>query len=143
VRRGPALFCLGSDHAKTLAQQAALLTERGAALCDSREGIHAALARGQHVVLRVPRGYATVAERIAGAPAAALMLSGGDTASLVCRAAGVRRIALCDEIVPGIPRGILHGGEFDGIPVVTKSGGFGGRDALVQVADFFACANTM
>ena len=80
-----------------------------------------------------------VRERITGAPAAALVLSGGDTASLVCRAAGVQRIELCDEIVPGVPRGILHGGEFDGIPVVTKSGGLGDRDALIQIADFFLC----
>jgi uncharacterized protein YgbK (DUF1537 family) len=141
VRGGPALFCIGSDHANTLRQQAALLADRAAVQADSREGICAALSRGQHVVLRIARGCARVSELISGAPAAALVLSGGDTASLVCAAAGVRRIELCDEIVPGVPRGILGGGEFDGIPVVTKSGGFGGRDALIQVADFFACSN--
>ena len=42
------------------------------------------------------------------------MLSGGDTASLVCRALGVRRIQLEDEIAPGIPWGNLSGGAFDG-----------------------------
>jgi uncharacterized protein YgbK (DUF1537 family) len=141
VRGGPALFCIGSDHARTLVQQAALLAERAAVQAYSREGICAALSRGQHVVLRIARGCARVSELISGAPAAALVLSGGDTASLVCAAAGVRRIELCDEIVPGVPRGILRGGEFDGIPVVTKSGGFGDRDALIQVADFFACSN--
>jgi uncharacterized protein YgbK (DUF1537 family) len=141
VRRGSALFCIGSDHARTLVQQAALLAERAAVQADSREGICAALARGEHVILRIPRGCGTVRELIAGAPAAALVLSGGDTASLVCAAAGVRRIELCDEIIPGVPRGILRGGEFDGIPVVTKSGGFGDRDALIQVADFFSCPN--
>ncbi len=141
VRRGPALFCIGSDHANTLRQQAALLAERPSVQLDSRELICSALARGQHVILRIPRGCGTVHELIAGAPAVALVLSGGDTASLVCAAAGVRRIELCDEIVPGVPRGILRGGEFEGIPVVTKSGGFGDRDALIQVADFFACPN--
>uniref|UniRef100_Q02C15 Type III effector Hrp-dependent outers n=1 Tax=Solibacter usitatus (strain Ellin6076) TaxID=234267 RepID=Q02C15_SOLUE len=141
VRKGPALFCIGSDHARTLAQQAALLSERAAVQADSREAICAALSRGQHVVLRIRRGCGTVRELIGGAPAAALVLSGGDTASLVCAAAGVRRIELCDEIVPGVPRGILRGGEFDGIPVVTKSGGFGDRDTLIHVADFFACSN--
>jgi len=141
ARRGPALFCIGSDHANTLRQQAALLAERSAVQADSRELICAALSRGQHVVLRIPRGCGTVRELISCAPVAALVLSGGDTASLVCTAAGVRRIELCDEIVPGVPRGLLRGGEFDGIPVVTKSGGFGDRDALVKVADFFACPN--
>jgi D-threonate/D-erythronate kinase len=143
-RTGAVLFCIGSDHSVTLAQQSALLAERSCVLlhpdADTRESICESLVRGQHVVLRIPRGLVwveRVRERIDGAPAAALVLSGGDTASLVCRAAGVQSIELCDEIVPGVPRGILHGGEFDGVAVATKSGGFGDRDTLVQVADFF------
>jgi uncharacterized protein YgbK (DUF1537 family) len=146
ARSGPALFCIGSDHPVTRAQQAALLAERPALLLHSRaatrESVCDALARGQHVVLRIPRGLVPVEEvreRIASVPAAALVLSGGDTASLVCRAAGVQSIELCDEIVAGVPRGILHGGEFDGLWVATKSGGFGDRDTLIQVADYFAC----
>jgi D-threonate/D-erythronate kinase len=142
-RTGAALFCIGSDHGVTLAQQCALLAERPSALfhphAARRESICDALSLGMHVILRIPRGVSAqqVRELIAGAPAAALVLSGGDTASLVCRAAGVQSIQLCDEIVPGVPRGILHGGEFDGISVATKSGGFGDCDALIQVADFF------
>jgi uncharacterized protein YgbK (DUF1537 family) len=106
----------------------------------TRESIGDALASGKHVILRIPRGLVSmdqVREQISGVPAAALVLSGGDTASLVCRAAGVQRIELCDEIVAGVPRGILQGGEFDGVPVATKSGGFGDRDTLIRVADFF------
>ncbi len=144
ARSGAALFCIGSDHGVTLAQQAALLAERASVLFHpegaTRESIGGALALGKHVVLRIPRGLVSmdqVREQINGVPAAALVLSGGDTASLVCRAAGVQRIELCDEIVPGVPRGILQGGEFDGVPVATKSGGFGDRDTLIQVADFF------
>ncbi|MCX6628173.1 MAG: hypothetical protein NTW28_11165, partial [Candidatus Solibacter sp.] len=144
ARTGAVLFCIGSDHDVTLGQQSALLAERRAVLLHShaatRESISGALAGGQHVILRIPRGLISaeqVRERISGAPAAALVLSGGDTASLVCRAAGVQRIELCDEIVYGVPRGILHGGEFDGTSVATKSGGFGRSDALIQIADFF------
>jgi len=146
ARTGAALFCIGSDHAVTRAQQDALLAERPAVLLHShaatRESVADALSRGKHVVLRLPRGLVAVEEvreRIAGVPAAALILSGGDTASLVCRAGGVQSIELCDEIVAGVPRGILHGGEFDGLWVATKSGGFGRSDTLVQVADYFAC----
>jgi uncharacterized protein YgbK (DUF1537 family) len=93
------------------------------------------------VLLPVPRGRISVeavAEGIAAARPAALMVSGGDTASLVFRAIGARRITLCDEIVPGVPRGILRGGWLDGLPVVTKSGGFGDPDTLIRVADYFA-----
>lgn len=141
---GAALFCIGSDHAVTGAQQSALLAERPCVLLHphtaTRGIICDALGGGTHVILRIPRGLVPaeqVRDLITGAPAAALVLSGGDTASLVCRAAGVQRIELCDEIVPGVPRGILQGGAFDGIPVATKSGGFGRSDALIQIADYF------
>jgi uncharacterized protein YgbK (DUF1537 family) len=144
ARSGPVLFCIGSDHAATLAQQAALVAERRAVLFDpggaTRESIGGALAAGKHVVLRIPRGAVSMDQvrgLISGVEAVALVLSGGDTASLVCQAVGVHRIELCDEIVAGVPRGVLRGGVFDGIGVATKSGGFGDRDTLIQVADYF------
>jgi uncharacterized protein YgbK (DUF1537 family) len=144
ARSGPALFCIGSDHGATLAQQAALVEERRAVLFDpggaTRESIGGALAAGKHVVLRILRGGVSMDQvrgLISGVAAAGLVLSGGDTASLVCRAIGVQRIELCDEIVAGVPRGVLQGGEFDGVGVATKSGGFGDRDTLIQVADYF------
>jgi uncharacterized protein YgbK (DUF1537 family) len=96
------------------------------------------------VLLRIPRGQVSakrILELTAGAPAGAVLLSGGDTASFFCRSAQVRQIDLSYEIVPGIPCGVIGGGEFAGVPVVTKSGGFGGPDALIQVADYFACQN--
>jgi uncharacterized protein YgbK (DUF1537 family) len=122
------LFCIGSDHPVTVDQQRHLL----------------ALGRSEYVVLNLsvgPTSLGRVRELVedgAGA-ATALVLSGGDTASLVCRALGVRRIDLEDEIVPGIPWGYLSGGAFDGWRVATKSGGFGAPHALIQVADFFTC----
>jgi uncharacterized protein YgbK (DUF1537 family) len=120
---GPILFCIGSDHAVTLEQQSTLLSNRSCA-----------------VVLRIPRGRMTDDEaraHISAARPAALFVSGGDTASLVFRAIDARSIELHAEIVPGVPYGTLRGGMFDGLPVVTKSGGFGDRDTLVNVADFF------
>ena len=122
------LFCLGSNHPVTVEQQRHLL----------------ALGRAEHVVLNLPVRQISV-ERVrelvgaAAGAATALVLSGGDTASLVCRALGVRRIELADEIVPGIPWGYLSGGAFDRWRVATKSGGFGAPHALIQVADFFTC----
>ena len=122
------LFCLGTTHPVTVEQQRHLL----------------ALGRAEHVVLNLPVRQISV-ERVrelvgdAAGAATALVLSGGDTASLVCRALGVRRIELADEIVPGIPWGYLSGGAFDRWRVATKSGGFGAPHALIQVADFFTC----
>ncbi len=142
---GAVLFCIGSDHPATLAQQARLIAERRAVLLDAEtaasECIAETLRRGEHVVLRIPRaGVALeqIGRLVSGAPAAALVLSGGDTASLMCRAAGARHIDLRYEIAPGIPWGVLKGGQFDKLPVATKAGGFGDPDALVQVVDFFS-----
>ena len=144
--RGPVLFGIGSNHAATLAQREALAAARPLAqftcVNASADSIARALGGGEHVWLHLPRAQVpeeTVRELVAGALAAALALSGGDTASLVCRALGAGRIDLQDEILPGVPRGTLRGGQRDGMAVVTKSGGFGAPDALIKVADFFAC----
>ena len=148
--KGPVLFCIGSDHRVTVAQQSALVGQRRALLVHAgltnAECIEAALGRGQHVVLRVPSGQVSaewLQELVAGASASAsaLVLSGGDTAALLCRAVGVQRIDLFAEIIPGVPCGVIRGGEFDGISAATKSGGFGDPDALIQVADYFTCLN--
>ena len=104
------IFCIGSDHPVTL-QQIARLRD----------------AKPDAVVL--PAGPIP--------DCGALLLSGGDTASAICRAAETRRIDLYGELLPGIPWGILRCGRLDGIPVVTKSGGFGAPDALIRVAEFF------
>jgi uncharacterized protein YgbK (DUF1537 family) len=51
----------------------------------------------------------------------------------VLRALRASSIRLAGELAPGIPWGIIEGGEADGLLVVTKSGGFGTHDALIQV----------
>ena len=139
------LFCLGSDHAVTLEQERNLIAARGAlaldALTAAPERIAATLAGGRHVVLRIPYGRVGVerARQLLGGLSGALMLTGGDTASLACRALGATAIHLHHEVAPGIPRGAIGGGPLDGAPVVTKSGGFGAPDALIRIADYFTC----
>jgi D-threonate/D-erythronate kinase len=110
-RKAAVTFCIGSDHPVTLEQIAALRRERT-----------------NCTVLTL--AAVDVTPEI-------LLLSGGDTASAVCGQADARRIDLCGEVLPGIPWGILRCGRFDGIPVVTKSGGFGAPDALIRIAEFF------
>ncbi len=143
--RGAVLFCIGSDHPVTLDQQRSLSTARPTAELSAEtaepESILAALGRGWHVALRIPHGRVAAdrVRRIVGGVRAPLVLTGGDTASLVCRALGVREIHLHREIAPGIPQGLIAGGLFDGVPVVTKSGAFGRPGVLIQIADTFAC----
>jgi uncharacterized protein YgbK (DUF1537 family) len=130
-----------------LEQEAGLLSCRAAVRLDarsaSRDDIIANLRQSKHVVLRMPRG-ATPSELVRDLlcsvmqHAGGLLLSGGDTASMVCRALGVDSIRLVDEVSTGIPFGLLRGGLLDGRTVVTKSGAFGNEDTLVLVADFFS-----
>ncbi|MBZ5620299.1 MAG: four-carbon acid sugar kinase family protein [Acidobacteriia bacterium] len=144
LHSGPVLFCIGSDHPVTAEQQQHLLEQRDALLLyaasTTAEHVASALRRGQHVVLRIPRGQ-IAAQRlcglISGCRPAALFLSGGDTASLVFRAIGAEAIELRRELMPGVPAGILQGGSFDSALVSTKSGGFGAPGDLVQIADYF------
>jgi len=131
---GPVLFCIGSDHVLTVAQERRLLAVRDVAVQPG------ALAEGRHVLLRLPWGKVKAEElraMFAGRRPAAVALSGGDTASLVCRALGVEAIAIHGELWPGVPVGTLRGGAYDGVAVVTKSGGFGNPDTLVEIADYF------
>jgi len=69
-------------------------------------------------------------------PAGALIISGGDTAGFVCRVLQAAAIRLECEVLTGIPLGRLVGGEADGLPVVTKAGGFGEEPALVRVVEY-------
>jgi uncharacterized protein YgbK (DUF1537 family) len=116
-RPGPALFCIGSNHPVTVEQARRLVVRRPG-----------------HVILRLDRGRF---DGLSGFRPSALVLSGGDTASLVCRSIGADSIDLRRELAPGVPAGILRGGELDGTPVVTKSGGFGAPDDLIHIADYF------
>jgi uncharacterized protein YgbK (DUF1537 family) len=142
---GPVLFCIGSDHPVTQEQEHGLLAHREVAVlhaCSTNPGELASALRG-HVLLRIPRGRIeppALAALFAHCRPAAFLLSGGDTAALVCQAIKAEGIELRREFLPGIPMGVLHGGLFDGAPVFTKSGGFGSPDDLIQLADYLhAC----
>lgn len=110
--------------------------EIGAAISNVGES----LSRGSNVVLRSAakptkmspeRVVEALAKVLAGLEAdsfEALVLTGGDTAISVARALGATGIKLSGEIEPGVPVGRLVGSR--PYPVITKSGGFGGRDTL-------------
>jgi uncharacterized protein YgbK (DUF1537 family) len=60
-----------------------------------------------------------------------IFATGGDTADAVLSAAGARGIEIFGEVVTGMVQGAILGGPMDGMPMVTKAGAFGKRDALV------------
>lgn len=76
-----------------------------------------------------------VAEQLARASYDALVLVGGDGAAAALDRVGATAVTVHSALAPGVPLGTIVGGSADGIRVVTKSGGFGDADSLIQIID--------
>jgi uncharacterized protein YgbK (DUF1537 family) len=64
-----------------------------------------------------------------------LVLTGGDIALSCCSLLSASGISVVREVAPGIPVGVLKGGQCSGMKVVTKAGAFGAEDALCKAVD--------
>ncbi len=67
-----------------------------------------------------------------------LVLIGGETAISVCNALGAGGIRITGESEPFVPGGIMIGGAADGLPVVTKAGGFGSITVLADACSYLS-----
>lgn len=80
---------------------------------------------------------ASLARRVAAElrqhPYDAMVLIGGDGALAVLDLLGATQLKILGEISAGAPLGIVIGGVADGLPVVTRSGGFGDAGALIDI----------
>lgn len=65
-----------------------------------------------------------------------IISAGGDTSLQICSAFGAIGIELTDEILPGVPAGSIVGGKAQGVTLVTKSGGFGDENTLINVIKY-------
>src|SRR5690625_1202286 len=82
---------------------------------------------------RIASALGTAAARVITDTAlAGVVVTGGDTAQALLDQLRADGIDLVSEALPGIPYGRIHGGSATGLPIVTKAGGFGGPDALIQ-----------
>jgi uncharacterized protein YgbK (DUF1537 family) len=61
--------------------------------------------------------------------------TGGDTADAVLSAVQAGGIQIFGEVVSGMVQGRVLGGLKNGLPIVTKAGAFGNKDALVVLHD--------
>lgn len=125
-RQGRTLLFVGSTHPVTRLQLARLEEQT---------------PESEHAVVPVdcmPASEAEIRGSFTAEPTAALILTGGDTAAFVLKALDASSILLAGELAPGIPWGFVEGGVADGCMVVTKSGGFGDRDALKHAVEFCA-----
>lgn len=132
---------IGSHHPATNAQQQYLARSTQPVAIVSEFQIDAAnecLDRGSHVLVDISRHSANevIARMVASVidrpdrPLAGFVMSGGDTAARVCQMLDASCIELGGEVRRGIPWGWLRTRAGRRWPVVLKSGGFGGEDAL-------------
>ncbi|MCL6454934.1 MAG: hypothetical protein K6T78_15105 [Alicyclobacillus sp.] len=70
-----------------------------------------------------------------GSPQVGFVATGGDTALALCQAISAGAIWPQGEVVPGMPWSLMETPSGD-IPLVSKAGGFGGTDALLQAVAF-------
>lgn len=139
----PSLLCIGSNHAVSSKQMAHLCSNTGVARLDAStaepDEVHSALSQRSVAALCLNPTAADaerIREQIRAATAAGLrriLLTGGDTAELICRAAGVKDLLVCGEALPGVAEGVVEGGLLDQVVFATKSGGFGQEDCLTQL----------
>ena len=65
-----------------------------------------------------------------------ILFTGGDIAIKATQCLNITATVIQDEILPGIPYGHFVEGQYKNIIVVTKAGGFGNEDAIIQVLNF-------
>jgi uncharacterized protein YgbK (DUF1537 family) len=142
------IVCAGSDHPATQRQVKKLVDLGRVGMFNAQSATPAevqhALRDNLHLLLLVdtlhpePVRILALLQEARRCGAAGIVLTGGDTAELACRVTGARAICLKDEVTAGIPWGYLEHGILDGLPVVTKSGGFGADTALLEATNFLS-----
>lgn len=89
---------------------------------------------GRQASAAIVAGLATVASAVFDRGGIGLLaLLGGEGARAVLGRFGAESVRVVDAIREGIPIGVIEGGRAKGLTVVTKAGGFGGREALADV----------
>jgi uncharacterized protein YgbK (DUF1537 family) len=127
--QGPVLIVAGSPTPITREQIEHVAALNGVEVLatpptDTRDTGQAAADLAQTVAEWAERH--TVAPRV-------VLLTGGATAREVSHRLGATSLRLRGEVEPGIPVGTLEDGLWHGVTVVTKAGGFGTPETLLDV----------
>ena len=124
---------VASGRVGSIVEEAVRLLDqgRGVALSSTFSQYVPALKRSIPAILAE-----VVASILASRKFAGLFLSGGDIAVEVCRRLSVSAISVHGEVEPGVPAAEFIGGQYQGMRVVTKAGGFGTEDALVKSVSY-------
>ena len=130
----PVLCVIGSCHRASL-DQIRFAAENGLAVVeegprpsprDRNQIVHLDMTRQDEHSLQ------PLCDQVAQTPAT-LFVSGGATARMLLNGLAANGFEIRGEVIPGAPWGTILGGAADGRLLVTKSGGFGGPDALARI----------
>ena len=86
----------------------------------------------------IPGRFADLTSRVirqAGARVDGVVVTGGDGARAVAHALEATGFQIRGEVTSGVPVGTLTGGHADGLPFVTKAGGFGDATTLLEAVE--------
>lgn len=128
-----ALLSDGPGEAERLAREAAVLLRQGknVLLTSSLEEQQVKAGRNADAGERICAVLADAVSRILAAwGAGGVFVTGGEAAIHVVRALGGRGVSLVGEVEPGIPLVRLIGGPLEGLPLITKAGGFGAPETM-------------
>lgn len=135
----------GAESVGTAVAHTLLALEKGNAVLSTPEkeagGANLPAASGIQLSNAVGLAAVTVLEKLAESPqTTALVMTGGETAFAVLQKI-CSGLALSREISPGVALGTIVGGYCDGFQVVTKAGGFGEDQTLVDILRLFRPPN--
>jgi uncharacterized protein YgbK (DUF1537 family) len=151
----PVLLAIGSHDPITLAQVEFLAGRGGVTLEHAPDGVcpPSETGAGSRLVRLVavqgrvfdartagPRFAREIAARVREGWIRTLFACGGETADAVLGALGEGVLRIEGELLPGVPVSTILGGAGE-LRFVTKSGGFGGVDALWRVAEAAAAGS--
>jgi len=131
------LIGIGTDHPVTLGQIAYLYLHTGI----SPSSLADCGPQGKDLLVTLPRDLKReevdrFLQRHLPQNFSGIILSGGDTAAMFLDFLDAIGIELCGEVLPGVPWGYVVGGVADGLPLITKSGGFGQPHTLLRCTEF-------
>lgn len=126
----PVLVVCGSLHPAARAQVQAVRTQGGSAvtlLTTPETPVMTATPQAAALALAQQALASLQAHAVAG-----IVATGGDTLESLLATLGAQGIDLERGLAPGVPLGRIAGGPWAGLPIVSKAGGFGAPDTLVQ-----------
>jgi len=115
------------------------LLKEGEAILNQGKGLVIATPKQKACVVtsRMSRSLASAAKKfIENFRFAGMIVTGGDTAMALLESLGANTVEIIDELESLLPVGVIRDGEWEGMILVTKTGGFGTEGIFLKALDY-------